>query len=74
MAELVEKEGKEYVEIENVKSERSTDLAVCCLIDGESVWIPRSQIHDDSEVYDGHQEGTLLITKWIAEQKGLYDS
>ena len=42
-------------------------------IDGEEIWIPKSQIHDNSEVYDAgeHDEGTLVITEWIAKQKGL---
>jgi hypothetical protein len=42
-------------------------------IDGEKIWIPKSQIHDNSEVYDAdeHSEGELVITEWIAKQKGL---
>ena len=34
-------------------------------------WIPQSQITADSEVWKEGQEGTLEITDWIAEQKGL---
>ena len=45
--------------------------ALCCLIEGEEVWIPKSQIHEDSEVYKEGTEGTLVITEWIAEKKGL---
>lgn len=42
-------------------------------VDGEQHWIPKSQIHDDSEVFDDQKNsnGTLIITAWIAEQKGL---
>jgi hypothetical protein len=42
-------------------------------IDGEKIWIPKSQIHDNSEVFDAdeHDEGTLIITEWLAKQKGL---
>jgi hypothetical protein len=37
--------------------------------DGEQVWIPKSQIHDDSEVYKRGTEGVLVISEWIVEQK-----
>lgn len=37
------------------------------------VWIPKSQIHDNSEVYDSgdHAEGTLIIPEWLAIEKDL---
>lgn len=59
------------VGIEGVKALRGSGLALCCLIDGDEVWIPQSQIHDDSEVYEVGGEGKLVITTWLAEQKGL---
>ena len=34
-------------------------------------WIPRSQIDDDSEVWRLGQKGVLVISEWIALQKGL---
>lgn len=36
----------------------------------EPIWIPHSQITDDSEVYDIGTEGTLIVTEWYAEKKG----
>jgi hypothetical protein len=47
--------------------------ALLVVIDGDEYWIPKSQIHDNSEVYnaDDNSEGTLVITEWIAKQKGL---
>lgn len=40
--------------------------------DGDMEWIPKSQIHDDSEVYDSqHFEGELVIPRWLAEEKVL---
>lgn len=49
------------------------DQALLVDIDGEEYWIPKSQIHDDSEVFDDkkNDRGTLVITEWIAEKKGL---
>jgi len=41
----------------------------------EATWIPKSQVDDDSEVYDGTHDGKgpcdLVISDWIAEEKGL---
>lgn len=37
----------------------------------ELVWIPKSQIDDDSEVWKKDQDGKLVVSEWIAEQKGL---
>lgn len=39
--------------------------------DGAQVWWPKSQIHEDSEVYKMGTDGKLVVTEWIAEQKGL---
>jgi len=38
---------------------------------GEEVWIPTSQVHEDSEVYKTGTEGTLVIPRWVAEMKEL---
>lgn len=59
------------VEIENVTVRRETELALLCVIDEELVWIPKSQIHDDSEVYRKGTEGTLVIPEWLALDKGI---
>lgn len=37
--------------------------------DGE--WFPMSQIHDDSEVYELGDTGRLVITEWLAAERGL---
>lgn len=33
-------------------------------------WIPLSQIHDDSEVYEPGHEGTLVVKGWFARKNG----
>jgi hypothetical protein len=58
-------------EFENVVAKGETEKAVLCEIDGEDHWIPKSQIDDDSEVYAKGHTGTLVITRWLAEQKNL---
>jgi hypothetical protein len=61
----------ETVQIHNVTVSRETEAALLVEIEGETFWIPKSQIHDDSEVYKADTEGTLVIPLWLAEEKGL---
>jgi hypothetical protein len=68
--------SRETVEFEDVVVKAETPDALLCFI-GDSmasteVWIPKSQIDDDSEVYDeGSSGGTLIVSEWIAVEKGL---
>jgi hypothetical protein len=50
---------------------RQTDAALLVEIDGKQHWIPQSQIDDDSEVWEEGQDGDLVVSQWIAEQRGL---
>ena len=59
------------VEIHDVFVEAETDRAILCIIENEEFWIPKSQIHDDSEVYEKGQDGTLIVTEWWAKKEGL---
>lgn len=57
-------------EVDQVEAE--SDKAILVEIDGVKHWVPKSQIHDDSEVYSkASGGGTLIVTGWWAEQKGL---
>lgn len=49
----------------------ATGDAILVIIDDEEYWIPKSHILDESEVWKNGDEGTLVITQWIAEQKEL---
>ena len=40
---------------------------------GRRAWLPKSQIHDNSEVYALGTSGKLVVSSWIAEQEGLDD-
>lgn len=67
-----ERDAGDSVSFENVRALRATELALKCNIDGEEeVWIPQSQITSDSEVWREGDEGKLVVTRWIAEQKNL---
>ena len=51
-----------------------SDRAILCEIDGEEYWIPMSQIASGSEIDESSErddEGVLVMSKWIAKQKGL---
>lgn len=69
------------VELENATVLRCTAKAALYeFSDGSEVWIPHSQVHDDSELYYdertgemNEEHGKLVITAWIAKQKGLAD-
>lgn len=62
---------KDCVEIQDVTVKRETEAAILVVVEGEEIWIPKSQIHDDSEVYEKDTEGQLVIPLWLAEAKGL---
>jgi len=59
------------VSFEDVRALKDSGKALLCLIGEEKVWIPHSHIHDDSEVYEEGHEGTLIVSEWIATEKGL---
>ena len=55
----------------NVKSIRDTDKALLVEDDdGDQIWVPKSQLTEDSEVWKTGQDGDLVVTKWFAEQHG----
>ncbi len=61
------------ISFRDVVCKKETPAALLCVIDGEEHWIPKSQVDDESEVFDDqdNKEGTLVISEWIATQKGL---
>lgn len=42
-------------------------------LDQDEVWIPKSVVHADSEVYDSKEnnEGKLVLKRWFADKEGL---
>ena len=63
--------GKLNVEFEDVLCKAASPKAILVVIEGTEYWIPQSQVDDDSEVWAKGDEGTLVITEWIAMQKGI---
>lgn len=56
---------------ENVEAKGESAKALLVRIDGKSYWCPKSQIHDDSEVFSNGGTGKLIVAQWWAEQEGL---
>ncbi len=73
-AELAEyddgSDGYDAVKVSGVTVTAEKEKAIACVIDNEEFWIPKSQLLDDS-VENLGDTGTLIITAWIAEQKGI---
>jgi hypothetical protein len=69
------KMGDEGHELGTAKCIRETPKAIIVVMvdgipfGGEEV-IPQSQVHDDSEVYGEGHVGKLVVTSWLAEQRG----
>ena len=61
----------ELVEFEDVEVIAQTDKAILCRINGDEKWIPQSQVHDNSEIWNKGDEGTLVVTLWWAVKAGL---
>jgi hypothetical protein len=63
--------NEQTVELEDVTVEAETDLAILCNMDGKKRWIPKSVVHEDSEVSSEGDIGTIVLMRWFAEKEGL---
>lgn len=50
---------------------RKTEKALVCIIDGEYIAVPDSQISDSSEIWKPGDKGQLVVNEWWAEKAGL---
>jgi len=60
---------------ENCEVKRDSGKALLVYIEDleETRWIPKSVVHDDSEVFDDNENsrGTLVIEDWFAEKEDM---
>lgn len=64
--------GSDPVSLGEGKAIRETDKAILVALEsGEQKWLPKSQIHDDSEVWSEEQSGDVVVKRWFAEKEGL---
>ena len=64
------RDGWDYVAICDVELIEETDAAGLFLIEGEEVWLPWSQVDEESVPPEG-EEGELYVRRWIAIEKDL---
>lgn len=64
------------VVFDDAQATRGTERALLCRLttdrgERREVWVPRSQITDDSEVFEVGDDGKLVVKSWFAEREGL---
>lgn len=60
-----------YVNVHIDSIDAETEKAFRCTIDGETVFLPFSQIADADDYAPGDKDLSLSVTEWIAREKGL---
>ena len=63
--------ASDTVEIEDVTVKAETELALLCIIDDKQQWIPKSVVHEESEISADGDTGTIVLMRWFAEKEGL---
>ena len=64
--------GDDTETVEGCSVQAETTKAILVrLPTGGDVWVPKSQIHDDSEVWKTGQTGDLVVSRWYAERNGI---
>lgn len=71
-----EGEGDEPSFVAVVRVIGETDKAIKCVRGGFSdpspaFWVPKSVLHDDSEVSKNADKGKLIVKQWYADKEGL---
>jgi len=71
---MIQEYGRSSILIEgaNCVQEFENNIIVVVDEDFEEHSIPKSQLHSDSDVRALGDSGNLIITKWIAERRGLW--
>lgn len=63
--------GHKYQGIEVQDCLSLTDKAALLMIDDEEYWVPLSQIEDNDDDLDVGFSGSLFLTTWILDEKGI---
>lgn len=68
------KESDEGVELEVEEVKAVTEKAILVIIEGSEYWLPKSQIHENSEMTEDVEKGDsgdITVTTWWAEKENL---
>lgn len=60
-----------YAYIEDCYVKAATEKALLVEVGSESIWIPRSQLHEDCELSAEDDEGDLIIPQWLADKNDI---
>jgi hypothetical protein len=73
MGKYIEDPEDERFECDATCSKMTSQAVFVVMEDGSERWVPKSVIHDDSEVYDDsdNSRGKLVLKGWWAEKQGL---
>lgn len=59
------------VQVDLVVKESDSELAYLFEVDGESVWVPKSQLEKPDDILPGQQNIVVSMKKWLADEKGF---
>jgi len=68
----VQEHDEKHIYCDDVQVLSESPRAVLVYLGGKEYWVPKSQIHPTSDVYEKGQHGRIIITKWIAKERGLW--
>ena len=63
---------KKYLEFECMHVEKETEKALQVVINNQTLWVPKSQIAEDSEVSSEGQSGVIKLSEWILEKRACW--
>lgn len=71
---MIQEYGRSSILIEDANCVQEFENSIIVVVDEdyEEHSIPKSQLHRDSDVRALGDSGNLIITKWIAEKRGLW--
>lgn len=64
------RDGWDYVAICDVRLIEETEAAGLFVVEGEEVWLPWSQIDEETVDFDG-EETDLYVRRWLADERDL---
>lgn len=73
MTHTVNEYDEKNVSILEVQCLGESAKAILVAVNGDEHWIPKTQVHDDSDVFAKGHTGKLVISKWIAIQRELWE-
>ena len=68
-------DGDDTVDFDDVICETETEMALGCFNMDDSkdsiCWVPKSMVHEESDVQAAGDTGTIIVSRWWAKKAGL---